>query len=179
MWGLQPSPPSGPCLARRSRGPWRLRSPARPKRPRLSYSKDPKTLDDFCRAWQLGLECLQEGGLKQLSGGPCPLHTSARLIPATSFVLSSASFPLSPSRHLPVLPLFAEARLPCGVVVGPVGPGTTCWPQEGAAFSTQKILSREVLRCNKHPRLQLALRGPGLSLLIRQLEEVLDFLVAF
>lgn len=121
-------PLPGPPLARP------LAAPVASQAQRVHASRTRKTRKPwmiFARGWQLGLECLQEGGLKQLSGGPCPLHTPPRLIPATSFVLSSASFPLSPSRHLPVLPLFAEARLPCGVVVGPVGPGTTCWPQEG------------------------------------------------
>lgn len=37
-----------------------------------SHSKDPKPWDDFVPGWQLGLESLRGGGLRQLSGGPCP-----------------------------------------------------------------------------------------------------------
>lgn len=122
----------------------------------------------FARGWQLELERLQEGGLKQLSGGPCPcMRPSA----GSCYFFCPR---LSPSaRHDTFPPLFAGADL-FGVLVGPVGPGTTCWPQKGIAFSTQNILSREVLRCNKDPLLQLVFMGPGLSLLLRQLE-VLDF----
>lgn len=38
---------------------------------------------------------------------------------------------------------YADAELPSGELLGPVVPGTACWPQEEVAFATQNILSLE------------------------------------
>lgn len=58
--------------------------PARPRLLRLKYSK---TGDDLVPDWQLGLEFLQDRGLKQLSGDPYSLRTPPPFIPATSFLV--------------------------------------------------------------------------------------------
>lgn len=140
-----------------------------PARPRLSHSKNPKTSDDFAPFWQVGLECFLGGGLRQQSGGPCPLRT-----PLRSFLLLRFSSSVLYHTFPPYLRMLISGEL-----LGPVVLGTACWPGEGVAVSTQNILSGELLRCSKQPPLQLALMGPGLRILIRQLGEVSDLLAAF
>lgn len=103
--------------------------------------------------------------------------STAYALPAHSCCCFSPPPRRSPSVLYDTVPrVFADADLSGEL---PCPPVTACWPQEGVAFATPNILSGEVLRCNRHPLLQLALMGPGPSIITRQLGEGLDLLAAF
>lgn len=130
-------------------------------------------MDNFALGWQLGLEGLQEGGLKQVSGGPSLLNTPPPLIPSTSFDLLRI-FP--PQSFMPPFPFFADAGSPLWSVAQPSSTRHRSLALGGGYILDPTDLSPEVLRRNK---LQFALMGSGSSLLIRQPGEVLDLLSGF
>lgn len=162
VWGLAPAPPQGPQpgppRAKALPAPGsRLPAPARPSASPPFPLEKPEDSGWFLPRLDFGLECLQRGGLRRLSGGPCPLHTPPPVIRAAASLLL---FVFPPQSVTTPSPLFTDADFLSGELLGPGVPGTACCPEERVAVATQNILSREVLRYNKHPPLQLALNGP-------------------
>ena len=123
----------------------------------------------------LGLSAFEKGASRSCQ--EVPLHC---IRPLRSFLLlpfASSFFPLGSLRHLPHL--FTDTASPPWSVAEPCSSGHHFLASGGGSIRYQKILYREGLKSNKLALLQLALMGFALSLLIRQLGEFLDLLVAF
>lgn len=151
--------------------------PSRAQRvPSYRTRKTRKPLLIFAGCWQLGLECLREGGVTQLSGGPSPLYMPPSLVPATSFRLLLIFPPRFFTPPSPLIYGYCISSLEC---CSACSSGHHFLASGGGSILYQKILYQEGLKSNKLALLQLALMGLALSLVIRQLGEVLDLLVAF